>query len=453
MRLFFSPVLVAMISIALPNFSESKVFNFTENNKLTLIHSAREGARLKIESVKKAKHHIHIITYFWDNKKYSQELALELRKAHERGVDVRIITTFIPTLVMDFFNKTKRSLYKDFKKRNSNGVLSLLKFSPGRGRKITNNIHEKIFLVDSEMAIIGGRNIADNSFAAKDMEVMLEGPVVNEVQEHFHRMLSFMLEHKIERNCMLKETLEEAVECRAKINRENFSTKDENFFPIQPEYPNGAKARILTNEILQEQTKRLIKSSERYDLQDDIIDTIVKIEFNKLRAYNYFILPTDRYRNYLEKKLEEGKEIKMISNSLISSSAISNVGYIYSIPEIDNLLSRGIEMHQWLGEMKNGNDLLFYLHEKVMLFDDDHGIIGSHNFGLGSTSVSSEIAVEFYSPAVVKELGDIFDHEFEERSITNVMDRLKLNDEFQAHQKVRTLFKIKFLRNFIKQMY
>ena len=50
--------------------------------------------------------------------------------------------------------------------------------------------------------------------------------------------------------------------------------------------------------------------------------------------------------------------------------------------------------------------------KKVLIFDEDHIIIGSHNFGTGSTSVSNEIAVEIKSKRIADRLIDVFESEF-----------------------------------------
>jgi putative cardiolipin synthase len=440
--------LVISLLVSLVSPLQAKVYDFAEDNKLTLLQDARAAVELKLEMVRHAKHHIHIMTYYMDNNGYPIELMKELNIAHARGVDVRIITTFIPSVTMDFFAKSKRTLYKNDDKK-SKAVLSYLKMIPGNNEAITNNIHEKIFLVDGEKAILGGRNISDNDFRAKDLEVMLEGPVVNQVQKHFEKMFSFMIMLKIKHKCS-----DTNPECADKLNKTKFSEKDRGFYPEQPRFPNGIKARILTNEILIQQYENDYWGEERFFAKDDIIETIVKIEFNKLRAYNYFILPTKRYKLYLEKNLAEGKSIEMITNSMATAKSISDKGYLYGLPEMHNLVERGLQLYQWLGsEPEQGQDKLFYLHEKVMLFDDDHGVIGSHNFGSGSTSVSSEIAIEFYSKPVVKTLIDVFDAEKTSELKTARASLPSIENEIKPNSEMIKFLHMFFVRNFVREMF
>lgn len=427
----------------------AKIYDFTDDNKLTLLQDARDAVKLKLDLVRHAKHHVHIMTYYWDKSGYPAELIQELKNAHERGVDVRIMTTYIPSLSMDFWGKSKKDLLAGSANANSNAVLSFLSLVPGNNESLTNNIHEKIFLVDGEKAILGGRNISDNDFKAKDLEIMLEGPVVNEVQAHFKKMFSFLVDLKIRNNCEDKR-----LKCLAKFNRLKFSDVDTNFFPEQPHFTNGARARILTNEVLFDQNQYDYSGSGRFNLKDDIIDTVIKINFTKLRGYNYFILPTERYKNYLDKNLSEGKSIDIITNSISTAAAISDKGYLYSLSDMHDLLLKGASIHQWLGtKEEEGKDKLFYLHEKVMLFDDDHGIIGSHNFGSGSTAVSSEISVEFFSKPIVQILNTVFDSEKNNTELTKEASVPQIENEMHDNKKMIRLLHTILIRNIVRELY
>lgn len=426
----------------------AKVYDFTTDNKLTLLHDAHKAVALKLEMVKKARHHVHIVTYYWDNAGYPIELMKELAKAHDRGVDVRILTTYIPSVTMDFFGKSKRTLYKGADKK-SKAVLSYLKMSPiGNNQSVTNNIHEKIFLVDGEKAIIGGRNISDNDYRAKDLEVLLEGAVVNQAQKHFETMFSFMVMQEINKKCRNAED----DSCEARLNRTTFHDGDKGFYPEQPRFENGVKARILTNEILIQQHQNHYWGEERFHVKDDIIDTLIKTDFEKLRAYNYFIIPTARYKTYLEQKLALGKKIELITNGQETASSISDKGYLYGLPEMHNLMERGMNVYRWQ-KSQVGEDEIDYLHEKVMLFDDNHAFIGSHNFGSGSTSVSSEIVVEFYSRPLVKELTDIFDSEISDRTKTDVATLSTISSEIHENRYMIKFLHMFYIRNIIRELY
>jgi|GEM_PF-725133 len=438
-----------MTLILTAGFAKGAVYDFTEGNKLTLLQDPHKSTELKLDLVRHAKHHIHIVTYYWDNKGYPIELMEELKKAHERGVDVRLMSTYIPSVTMDFFGKARRTLDIHDSRKKNDATLAYLRLVPGNNESWTNNIHEKIFLVDGKAAILGGRNISDNDFRAKDLEMKIEGPAVNQIQEHFRRLFNFLVDLKILNHCKTNTYTDRMRydQCFDRYNDLRFSKNKVGFFPEQPVFENGSKARVLTNEVLFLQFKNEYKGREKFSIKDDIINTVITTEFNQLRAYNYFVLPTAPYRAFLEKSIKQNKDVRMITNSLKSSAFVSNRGYLISLPEMKKLVDEGLQLAQW------NDQKLEYLHEKVLLFDDDHGIIGSHNFGTGSTSVSSEICLEFFDRPVVETLTKVFDEEFENRSITIKATSESLQSEINDHSKMIKFLKKNPLETILRMLY
>ncbi len=419
------------------------VYDFTSGNRLTLVEDPNEGADLKIELIKQAKHHIHIITFFWDDSKFPKRVAEELQRANARGVEVRILSTFVPTVGMDLLGKGRKLL-----QQQSKAVFTYQLLSPGLLFSVTHNLHEKLFLVDGQKAIIGGRNISDSSFRGKDMEVLMEGAVVNQVQTHFKKMFDFTVERKAANHCV-EEDLKEICQANFKEAQKSLLFPEASvYFPKQPVFEDGDEARILAHEAILQHYEDRMSRKKRLEQKDDILDTVVKIPFKKLRAYNYFMLQVDRYRDYLEENLKQGNSIEMITNSQESAKFSSNWGYIYSLPESYNLVDKGLELYQW-----QRNQTLNYVHEKVMIFDDNRSIIGSHNFGTGSTSVSNEIAIEIKSERIAKRLIEVFEHEKTNQNITQKADTDLLLKEINQHRKKIKIYRNTILGSFLREIY
>jgi phosphatidylserine/phosphatidylglycerophosphate/cardiolipin synthase-like enzyme len=428
-------ILKMLVLMALSTSAYAKVYEYTFANRLKLLEDPALAVDYKIELIKKAKHHVHILTFFWDETGVPTRMAKALNEANARGVEVRILTTFMPTVGTDLTGKGRGALNT----KSETATFSYLALTPGTKFSLTHSLHEKIFIVDGEVAIIGGRNVSDSSLAGKDMEIQMEGEVVNQVQDHFKVMYDYVVKQKENFYCGKNndEEDETRADCHEKYSGLKFSKHNLKFFPEQPKYPNGQKARILSHEAVLHQAEKRMNRSERLNQKDDILDTIVKIEFRKLRAYNYFMLPTARYKDFLDKNLAAGNSIEMITNSLESGQFSNNSGYIYALPDSLEFVNQGLKLYGWEQKQK-----LNYVHEKVLIFDEDHVVIGSHNFGTGSTSVSNEISIEFFSRDIAGRLIEVFDHEISDRKITKIEDASLLEKEMGMFKK-----KIKFLRS------
>lgn len=432
-----------LLSLCLSSSAYSKVYDYTHNNRLSLIEDPRASVDLKVELIKNAKHHINIVTFFWDDSAVPARLAVELNKAHERGVEVRILTSYVATLGTDPLGKGKRNL--NLKSQNK-AIYSYLSLTPGASFSVNNSLHEKIFVIDGEKAILGGRNASNSSLNGKDLEVLMEGPVVNQVQDHFKRMYDFIVDQRINTNCKRIEGEDSA--CIQSYKKLEFSPGDANFFPVQAGFVGGEDARILSHEALIHQKELGLGRSARVTQQDDILDTVTKIEFKKLRAYNYFIIPTPKYRKFLEESLAEGDSIEMITNSYESAKFSSNFGYIYSIPDARDLVADGLELYQW-----QRNQKLNYVHEKVMIFDEDHVIVGSHNFGVGSTAVSNEIAIEFKSKPIADRLIEVFESESGNPAVTMKADLSFLEHEYEKYKMQIKALRVKIVEGILREIY
>lgn len=422
--------------------AQAKVYDYTQGNRLTLLEDPASSVEHKLELIRNARHYIHIITFFWDDTTVPKRLAEEINKASKRGVEVRILTTYIATAGVDPFAKGKREL-----ESGSDATFTYLQLTPGKDFSLTHSLHEKIFLVDGEKAIIGGRNISDSSLSGKDMEVEMQGPVVNQVQDHFKRMFDFLVDRKIDTACATGEVYE-IEKCEKDFEKMRFSDSDKKYFPVQPTFENGSPARILSHEAVLHQFDNGMNRKERLLQEDDILDTVTQIDFKKMRAYNYFMIPTKRYRDFLEKNLEAGNSIEIISNSLESAKFSNNAGYIYALPDTKELVEGGIELYQW-----QRNQKLNYVHEKVLIFDEDHVIIGSHNFGTGSTAVSNEIAIEIKSKEIAGRLIDVFEGEANNEAITKRATSEQLDLEIEKHETLIKFYRTKILGSVIREIY
>lgn len=413
-------------------------YDYTENNSIELLKDANKAAELKIELIRKAKHHIHIVSYYLDNSNYPTRVFDELKKAHERGVEVRILATYIPTLVKDITMKTKRNL----KVAENGSTFAYMLLGVKGNVTILNNLHEKIFLIDGETAVIGGRNLSDAAFDAKDLEVKIQGGMVNQLQDHFLKLYNTLLAREKSKHCSKWD-----IECLEEFDKTTFNRDDRIYFPV-PKNQGTIKGRVLTHNAVLKQIEKKMSVKERFEMSDDVVNALVESDFKTMRAYNYYVLPTSKYASFLYDSLKAGKDVKLVTNSLKTSAIVSNKGYLYSLPTMYELVSAGLPIYQWQGPT-NYN----YLHEKVVILDEEHVFVGSHNFGTGSTTMSNEVTVEFHSKEIGNELSAIFDEEIQNSNKTILATNLSLAREMADNKKMINFLHKTFFGTLIQESY
>lgn len=136
--------------------------------------------------------------YIWHDDFTGKLLAAELMRAAERGVRVRVLVDDIDArakhdtfLVADLHANIEVRIFNPFYSRS--GMLGKVMESVLRGSRLNHRMHNKAWIADNRVAIVGGRNIGDEYFGASphsnfsDLDLVMAGPVVHEVSQSFDR--------------------------------------------------------------------------------------------------------------------------------------------------------------------------------------------------------------------------------------------------------------------------
>ena len=149
-----------------------------------LITDAREAFRVRFGFASLADKTLDLQYYLWKGDLTGQLLLYRALEAADRGVKVRI-------LIDDIFHSGRDKVYGAV---DAHANMEVRIFNPAANRsigrpanfatrsKLNHRMHNKIFLVDNAVAILGGRNIGDDYFAIdpklnfRDLDVLVVGP-------------------------------------------------------------------------------------------------------------------------------------------------------------------------------------------------------------------------------------------------------------------------------------
>jgi phosphatidylserine/phosphatidylglycerophosphate/cardiolipin synthase-like enzyme len=379
------PLPILSLMLAFPFGLSATSYPMTKGNRITVLDDPYAAAEAKISLVRGAQHHIHILMYYWDNSPFGMRLAAEVRKAVDRGVEVRIIINKNSNIFFDPFEKIGHLLTEPGPQGRKAEVIY---FNSARihGTGLADCLHEKIFVVDGRKGIIGGRNISDEYFTWKDYDLLVEGPVVNSMQEHFKKTYEFVLDvHKMEGSF----------------------PPSPDYFPEIQGYEDGVSARILTNVPLF-QKYYSHKGESAGEMKDGIMAALLSSEYKRLRLSAYFMILPHELLLDLSQRAKDGTIISVLSNGFESAAQLKFVVQS-TFPEMQQLSEAGTRIFLW----KKSEEYI-YFHAKAAILDDDHVILGSHNFTIGSMVSCNEISIEFFSRDIGSYLAQEFDRQCSE---------------------------------------
>lgn len=192
-----SQALPAKDSSALAHLATMSLAGSGLPSGLTLLPVASAALRTRIALIERAEQSIDLQTFIFDGDGTGRLLAARLIQAAARGVRVRLLVDDLHTSGQDSFLADLNAhpgievrLFNPFMGVRNSMAARLLS-AVGDIDRVNRRMHNKLFLADGALAIVGSRNVADAYFMAGaqynfiDLDLLLSGAVVPELASVF----------------------------------------------------------------------------------------------------------------------------------------------------------------------------------------------------------------------------------------------------------------------------
>jgi len=382
----------------------------------------------RIYLAERAEKSIDLQYYLIKNDLVGRAFLHALMRAADRGVRVRLLLDDVFTSGYDV-GMMALSHHPNFEVRIFNpwnrGLAGRALGSVADFGRINRRMHNKSFTVDNQVTIIGGRNIADEYFGARedvnfgDLDVMAIGPVVREVSAMFDEYWNHEtalpppaftppLEDPDAALSALRTSLTAAYE---DVPYSQYREAVQERF---------SKYATAGNDIFEWARYRLVYDSPDKGLkkQDGEIQRISLQLLDELsRAENEMIIISPYFvprKAGIEKLLaveERGVAVKIITNSLAANNQFSvHGGYA---PSRKPLLEGGVEIYEARpdsdiagAELVAASGATATLHTKAFVVDRRDVFVGSFNFDPRSANLNTEMGVMIYDHDLAARLAD-----------------------------------------------
>ncbi|MBX3726687.1 MAG: phospholipase D family protein [Xanthomonadales bacterium] len=160
-----------------------------------------DALRIRLHLLRAARHSIDLQTYIFKPGAGSDLVLAELEAAARRGVRVRLLVDQLFSLNHPGLLANLVRVHPNLSLRVYNPTFNQARTSPGEFAagilccfsRFNQRMHTKLFAIDGEVGILGGRNYADTyfdldpEFAYYDRELLVTGPVVADMVAAFDR--------------------------------------------------------------------------------------------------------------------------------------------------------------------------------------------------------------------------------------------------------------------------
>jgi putative cardiolipin synthase len=313
-------------------------------------------------------------------------------------------------------------------------------------------MHNKSFTVDNQVAILGGRNIGDEYFAAdpivafSDLDVLVIGPVVKEVSEAFDLYWNDELSYPA---IVLKGEPPTAKEINRERGKLDYYVATHENSPYMKalreadlsEEIRKKKVRYSWGEaeVIYDQPEKLEHSFDKHELHiAPKIKAHMDATVEELIVFTPYFVPRKSGVEYIKELRKRGVRVRILTNSLASNNhPFVHAGYAKHRWE---MLKAGAELYEINIEMlkknREGQNVDYgkdktVLHAKSFVFDRQKVFIGSLNLDPRSIDHNTEIGVVLTSKEISGRLAGWFD-----QNIDRVAFRLALETDPEGDEKI-----------------
>jgi putative cardiolipin synthase len=398
-----------------------------------LVNDGPEAFVIRARSAALAARSLDVQTYIWHADLTGRFLANAVLEAADRGVKVRLLLDDMDAraknygfAALDAHPNIEVRLFNPLASRS--GSLSMgLEFLGGFSR-LNHRMHNKSWIADNRVAMVGGRNLGDEYFGASDevnfvdLDFAMFGPVVREVSASFDHYWNSTAVYPISTLSPEAVTPEALATLRAKLAPVVEEARHSDYAELLKR--NDAVQRLVTGDWAVAWTSDyrfaadapLKALGEHGPVQSEVaaaLQAAVHKAQRDMAVISPYFVPGEAGTALFVQKAQAGARVRILTNSLAANDvAAVHGGYSsYRKP----LLEGGVALWELKPERgEQAESSLFgssgaSLHTKALTLDGKMLFVGSFNLDARSVSLNTEQGVLVADPELTAQLNAIFE--------------------------------------------
>lgn len=432
-----TPPLAAANTGALSEWLQSANGGDPAQSGLRLSLAGMDAFAVRADSARLAAHHIRVQYYIWQDDTAGRLLLKELLQAADRGVKVRLLLDDMDVrgsdaslAAVDDHPNVEVRLFNPFNSRW--GVLRMGTEFILRGSALNHRMHNKAWIVDGQLAVVGGRNIGDSYFDAgnaynfADLDLVAVGPLAAEAGRSFNDYWNSPLAVPIGqlRRGQLPVT---ALTHRRDELRHWLEGQEEH--PLVAHVRQAAPEALLDQTAYRWTTRAVLVADDpakaartgQWDpgVKEALAERFANARTRVVLVSPYFV-PGSEGTAALVDMVARGVEITVLTNSLAANDvAFAHGGYARRRRA---LLAGGVKLYElspaaferaFSAEPFGLGASTASLHSKAVLIDDREAFVGSFNLDPRSAHINTELGVFFADAELSEEIRYLYQRAIE----------------------------------------
>jgi putative cardiolipin synthase len=396
-----------------------------------------DGFLTRAQMINAAERTLDVQYFIFQEDETGKLLTGAMLRAADRGVRVRILIDDLEAsgrdaqiAALDTHPNIEIRLFNPFGVRGDAKFLRLLEFATNASR-LDYRMHNKLFVADNAIALVGGRNVGDEYFQVNsewqfgDYDVFVAGPIVKQLSGTFDDYWQSALAIPV-RALATEKPSDAALEGYRKSLDEHRRQIKSNGTDYMRQVATGeplagmlsgrvplvwAHAQVVCDS---PEKKRVEKGEMVGKLMHRPVAAAAEAVKTELLIVSPYFIPGDDGMQLFKDLRKRGVRVRVLTNSLESTDKfgplMAYAGYSrYRVP----LLEAGVELYEVRpvlgrpngsgGKPESEHRGRFALHAKIFLFDRKRMFIGSMNFDQRSMRLNTEIGLIIDSPELARQ--------------------------------------------------
>ncbi|MFC3551170.1 phospholipase D family protein [Lysobacter cavernae] len=389
---------------------------------LSLFSDNLDAFAVRAATARSAGRSLDLQYYLWHQDLTGELLLYELLRAADRGVRVRLLLDDLNAhrqdhllAALDLHRNVEVRMFNPSRGRQNSlmrGMEMLL-----RGFSLNRRMHNKAWIADGRVAVVGGRNIGDEYFGAAsntqflDADLAVIGPPVAQTATIFDAYWNSASAIPL---AALAETRPDALAGLRRVGEADYrSPQARPYLQRLHQSPNvqalwqGHREVHWTGEaqVHSDPPEKAVGVVRRPWLVDVLMPAMMGAQ-REMQLISPYFVPGDAGVDALVGLRRRGVAVSVLTNSLAATDvAAVHGGYA---PYRRPLLEGGVELYELMPRGRSESRLLgssdASLHTKAMMVDGEVGFVGSFNLDPRSINLNTEMGILFRDRALTAEL-------------------------------------------------
>jgi putative cardiolipin synthase len=418
----------------------------SSKDRHVLLNDGPTALDWRLRAIDSASDSIDFQTFLWYFDTVGAMVLDHIVQAADRGVTVRILIddTFLVhedemLLALAEHPNIEYRVFNPFKRRSGGAVtrqlLNLAEF-----HRLDHRMHNKAMVVDNQVAIVGGRNIAneyfglDEGFNFRDLEILLNGEIVQAVGDTFDTYWNDRWSVPIESLSHKKASAEQLAEARVATDMPVDLHREESTDELRLRWLDMFEGADTGEAILYADDPPDNNPKDRDEAPVQVAHELIQLfdeAESEIVIVSAYLIPTPNLEGAVQRALDRGVRVRMLTNSIGSNNHLTAHSAYRN--HINTLLEHGAEMHEVRTDASDRDqymttpveDKKLALHAKALIIDSDKVFIGSANLDPRSLRINTEMGFLIISESFNQETRLALEGDFLGRNAW----RLELQDD------------------------